>query len=211
MTSTTERRLGYAIAIICLIIGGLSYGMLPAKAPANPVRVMFTAMGGNVLFDHQAHIDNYGLECNACHHSVNASDTDAPGPCGGCHQEDSVYTSAFGENGLFDHPAHSDEFGLVCTDCHHTYTEDDPGGPEMCSDCHNREAEDEYMLGRADAFHTQCIGCHEDFGVIPGQSDCDGCHMPRPRKDAFHAQCMKCHQESGAGPAGSDCKICHGY
>ncbi len=211
MTSKNELRVGYAIGVICLLIGVVCYGALPAKAPEIPVRIMLQSMGGNVLFDHQTHSEDYGLDCEACHHSVYGSLAGAPAACGSCHRPDSVYLSALDSNGLFDHQTHSEDFGLDCIDCHHTYTEDDPGEPEACGVCHNPEAEGENMPGREAAFHEQCISCHEASEVIPGGSDCAGCHKPRPRKDAFHEQCMNCHEESGAGPGRADCKTCHGY
>ncbi len=211
MRSKNELWIGYAVAVICLLVGVFCYSILPAKPPESPLRVMFSGMGGNVLFHHQTHIADYGLACKDCHHSVIGSPTDTPDSCESCHLKESVYTPALGKNGVFDHPAHSEDYGLNCSDCHHTYAEGDSGEPEACGTCHNPESEDGSMLGRVDAFHKQCIECHEASGVTPGGSDCAECHKPRPRKDAFHDQCMNCHEDSGAGPGRADCTTCHGY
>jgi hypothetical protein len=213
MSSKNELKLVYGIAIICLIVSVLCYGPLSAKSPEEPVRLMFKTVGGNVLFDHQTHSDDYDLECMTCHHTYVQGETDNPVSCESCHQADSEFVPAMGDNGNFDHDVHSEDYGISCNDCHHNYYEEDGGEPELCSDCHEPGVSDEYMLGRTEAFHQQCIGCHEDNGVTPGQTDCASCHAPRKQLDAFHDQCINCHEDLGAGPSGSDedCKQCHGF
>jgi hypothetical protein len=211
MTSKNENLLALAIAVICLVVGVLCYGVLPAKAPDVPLRVMFHSIGGNVLFDHQTHSSAYGLECDACHHSYEEGQADMPGDCGSCHQKDSEYRMALGENGIFDHETHSEYYGLDCDACHHYYVEGEPGGLEPCGDCHMRDIDDDSILNYVDAFHQQCIGCHEDMGLTPGKADCAGCHSPRKKADAFHDQCMGCHEDMGAGPVEADCMACHGF
>ncbi len=212
MSSKNELKLVYVLAIVCLIVGIFCYN-LPAKSPEIPVRQMFKTVGGNVLFDHQAHSDEYGKDCADCHHAYNEEKGDAPDSCGSCHHADGKYIPAFGDNGKFDHDVHSDELGLSCNDCHHNYDEEDGGEPQLCSDCHEPGVEDDFMLGRTQAFHQQCIGCHEDSDVTPGKDDCAGCHEPRKTSEAFHKQCIGCHEDFGVGPSGadSDCKLCHGF
>ena len=209
MSSKNELKLVYTLAIVCLIVGVFCYSSLPAKSPESPVRLMFKTVGGNVLFDHQTHSDAYGKECIDCHHDG----ADSPGSCGECHQVDGEYIPAFGEKGIFDHDVHSMDMGLACNDCHHNYYEEDGGEPQLCSDCHEPDVEDDFMLGRTQAFHKQCIGCHEDSGVTPGADDCASCHAPRKRTEAFHEQCINCHEDFGVGPSGadSDCIKCHGF
>ncbi|MDY6971152.1 MAG: cytochrome c3 family protein [Thermodesulfobacteriota bacterium] len=76
-------------------------------------------------------------------------------------------------NVLFDHSAHAEEdgYGIECIDCHHDL-EDDMERPSACGECHEVDSED--SVNRADAFHMQCIGCHEDAGEAP--SKCAECH-----------------------------------
>jgi len=76
---------------------------------------------------------------------------------------------------LFDHKEHASEDGyaLACEDCHHMWEEDEGKKPESCGECHT--AEGEYALKRSDAFHMQCMGCHEDFGM--GPVECSECHV----------------------------------
>jgi hypothetical protein len=206
MTSKNETKLGYVIAVVCLVVGVLLYGTLPAEPPETPVRLMFQSAAGKVLFDHQIHMDRYGLSCSDCHHA-DENDSALPVSCSDCHQIEAEYVPALGAGGKFNHDAHSMDFGFDCADCHHMGTE----GASHCGDCHQRGVDDEYMPGRTQAFHGQCIGCHEDMGLTPGAGDCAGCHIPRKRAEAFHDQCMGCHENFGAGPAMDDCATCHGY
>jgi hypothetical protein len=79
-----------------------------------------------------------------------------------------------GGNILYDHKKHASEdgYGIKCKDCHHDM-EDDKSKPTACGECHKPSGED--ALRRADAFHQQCKGCHEDNGM--GPVECSGCHM----------------------------------
>ena len=76
-------------------------------------------------------------------------------------------------NVLFDHKVHTSEdgYGFGCADCHHTWEEDE-GEPEACGECHDVDGED--ALKRSDAFHQQCLGCHQDDGTAP--TECSACH-----------------------------------
>jgi len=95
---------------------------------------------------------------------------------------------------LFDHFAHTSEsaYGLACWDCHHhppdddaalmacgechATTEDAVQPPDACLECHDVEdIEDTEMPKRSDAFHAQCIECHQDFDA--GAVECAACHV----------------------------------
>ena len=78
-------------------------------------------------------------------------------------------------NVLFDHRQHASEdgYGIGCSDCHHDL-EEEGARPTPCGECHEEESEDEDVPKRSDAFHTQCIGCHEADGTAP--TKCSGCH-----------------------------------
>ena len=71
---------------------------------------------------------------------------------------------------LFTHLSHTDSYSLECLDCHHNIEDDDTYN---CSECHE-ETGDEDLLSRADAFHAQCKGCHEEYGA--GPVECNSCH-----------------------------------
>lgn len=100
---------------------------------------------------------------------------------------------------LFDHQTHSAATGyaLACLDCHHEHEGEDIGPvacglchpspnasktfPESCFDCHSdaSEIENPEIMKRSDAFHKQCIGCHEEYGKGPkaGSDNCSKCHV----------------------------------
>jgi len=69
---------------------------------------------------------------------------------------------------LFTHSGHIGNYSLDCIDCHHN---DD--GTYNCSQCHEATG-DESLPSRADAFHSQCKGCHEEGGS--GPVECNSCH-----------------------------------
>jgi hypothetical protein len=79
-----------------------------------------------------------------------------------------------GGNVLFDHKKHTSEdgYGIKCKDCHHNMG-DEGSKATACGECHTPSGED--ALRRADAFHQQCKGCHEEDGM--GPLECSGCHM----------------------------------
>lgn len=100
---------------------------------------------------------------------------------------------------LFDHQTHSSVtgYGLACFDCHHHPQDDDTAlvacgqchfpeppeegvVPENCLECHDAsDVEDSEYTKRSDAFHNQCIQCHEEFGKGPlsGSQHCSQCHV----------------------------------
>ena len=86
-----------------------------------------------------------------------------------------MFTVAAG-NVLFNHEVHTSVagYGISCGDCHHTLSEDEYADAQSCSECHDLYEGDEEVLKRADAFHVQCITCHEDFEA--GPIECTGCH-----------------------------------
>lgn len=86
-----------------------------------------------------------------------------------------MYTVAAG-NVLFNHKVHTYEtgYGLSCEDCHHELLDGESDIPQPCGECHDPTEGDEEVPKRADAFHLQCINCHEDFEA--GPADCTGCH-----------------------------------
>ncbi len=75
---------------------------------------------------------------------------------------------------LFDHQTHTADtgYGLSCEDCHHTFEED--GEALACVECHEPDLADEDVPKQVDAFHLQCIGCHEQIDA--GPIECESCH-----------------------------------
>lgn len=123
MSTQQERKRAYALAIICLVIGLISYSAFSAPTPQEPVRLMFKGTAGKVLFDHKTHSGATG-------------------------------------------------YAISCEDCHHTLPED--GEALACIECHEPESQDEDIPKRSDAFHQQCIGCHQ--AAEAGPVECAACH-----------------------------------
>ena len=128
MFTKKELKFAYVLAACLLVVGAVSYAAYTEEEPAQPRRMMFKVVAGNVLFDHQTH------------------------------------TSEFG-------------YGISCGDCHHTLSEDEYADAQSCSECHELDEGDEDVPKRADAFHQQCAGCHEDFEAGPFKEECSKCHV----------------------------------
>lgn len=212
MPDKKNLKLAYAIAGICIVAAVIAYAAASTGTPEEPVRAHFKATGQeNVLFGHMDHVDEFGYSCTACHHEIAGEIEMMAESCGTCHESGVMREPAFGEEeeGLFDHDAHSYDFGFSCTECHHEM--DDFGmDPQRCSDCHEASGSGMSQLTMGEAAHQSCIDCHDAMGG-PVEADCSSCHGPRGRTDAFHDQCMGCHEDEGKGPIEADCVGCHGF
>lgn len=148
MTSKNEVKLAYWLAAVFLVVGVLSYTAFSAKPPEEPVRMVLTASTGKVVFDHSNHTYGYGLDCSTCHHHVPEA-----------------------------------EKMRACGDCHNL--PEDGSAPQKCIDCHSdpersvtpEDFDMELVPNRADSFHLQCAGCHEQNGAGPVANDCSLCHI----------------------------------
>jgi hypothetical protein len=148
MAPKKELQLAYGLVAVLLVVGVLSYAASSAGTPEVPIRLVYKVVAGKVLFDHQTHAgaEGYALACGDCHH----------------------------------HPPYDDSALRACGDCHNLPPEDAEGMqvPEACLECHgleDPEVTETEMLGRGDAFHDQCIGCHQDYGA--GAVECAACHV----------------------------------
>jgi hypothetical protein len=89
------------------------------------------------------------------------------------HAADAGYGIACQE--CHHHPEEDDVDLRACKDCHQVPQEDQPVS-QACLDCHSDgEVDDTEMVKTSDAFHSQCIGCHEDYGE--GPQECSACHV----------------------------------
>jgi len=143
MDSKKELRIAYSLALILLIVGILSYAAFSAKAPEEPIRLMFRTSTGKVLFQHKMHasVSGFALACHDCHHHPEDNDSTIKA-CGYCHGADGEKSRVL----------------------------------QNCAQCHaSNEIEDVKLVNKADAFHSQCTGCHKDYGA--GPVECSGCHV----------------------------------
>lgn len=122
MEQKREKTIALGLAVILLVVGVICLTAFSARKPETPIRIDFKSTAGNVLFDHKAHIEDYGLDCTDCHHEFDESEQKKPQACSVCHTGDET-----GE--AFKRP---DAFHQQCIGCH----EDSGSGPVKCSDCH---------------------------------------------------------------------------
>lgn len=133
-------------------------------APARdlPLRIVLDNAGGRVLFSHNHHAEDLGLDCGDCHHD--GADPKHPEACGACHPPafDAAYVA--GHAKLF-------KSTQACSRCH-------AGAPDP--DRPTDKPDVAHVPLRADAFHAQCMNCHEQSGAGPyGEKSCSACHQQR--------------------------------
>ncbi len=141
MNRKKELRIGYGLTIALLVIGVISYTAFSAKAPKNPLRIMYKASAGNVLFDHKTHAaeSGYGILCSDCHHHPEDNDTGLttcyschkkgdnktmPKSCLDCHEADEIEGTTM-KNSM-------EAFHEQCSGCHEASKQ----GPVECGECH---------------------------------------------------------------------------
>ncbi len=147
MTPKKELKLAYALAGILLAVGILSYILSSAISSAKPSEKPLRIMFQTVTGN--------VLFNHKAHYSPEGYGIS----CQDCHH----------------HPGGDDTDYRACSDCHQG-TKGDQAPPKACLDCHDAdEIEGVEMSTSSDAAHSQCIGCHKDFGA--GPVDCNGCHV----------------------------------
>ena len=115
------------VAIACLLlIAVVSYAAFPAKAPKQPIRVVFQSIAGKVMFSHDRHLSatGYAFQCDECHHTLAPGEFDRAGSCTACHPA--------GEGGDESVLSRADALHKQCIDCHLGYDK----GPTECAQCH---------------------------------------------------------------------------
>ena len=190
MGENNKVKSAYALAVVLLIVGVVCYVTATPKIGAGeePVRRVFSGLAGDVLFDHQGHME-YESDCLVCHHH---GESDEFATCGSCHDagaQETVPTVCAdchplsGETDIYDehHLMLEDEPGsFACAACHQM--QEGEAIPVACGDCHDPDdtyyqeeaARIQMTFGKTDdAFHAQCIGCHQDMG---GPIECGECH-----------------------------------
>lgn len=148
-------------AIVALLFAGAVIGYaIPVEKQDVPARVILDNTGGRVVFAHQVHAQDYGADCEDCHHDGIEGEKSYL-PCGACHPAE------FDEQFRLNHPkAFSDQ--KACLRCHDGV----PAGPLPKDQWPDVES----IPTRGEAFHTLCMGCHEENGGPFGDDACYQCH-----------------------------------
>lgn len=134
---------------------------------------------GKLTWSHQEHVDSYSSGCTDCHHGPDIEPE--PMACNSCHGDKADGNAPALREAVHARceTCHSDLYEKKikgCTACH----EQLPGTPgatqPACATCHY-DAEAPLLPTRMEAFHGQCMGCHETAGAGPyGEKSCSRCH-----------------------------------
>lgn len=146
---------------------------------------------------HDKHATELGLSCADCHHKDAAIEPE-PQNCADCH-ESGAPSGRKAEPGT--PPNLADAVHARCMTCHedlfqagekgcaacHTLRSVRENLPKTgrvklnplyadCAVCHGKGAQ-KLILGSMDAYHKNCMGCHEKLGTGPyGKKSCSQCH-----------------------------------
>lgn len=84
---------------------------------------------------------------------------------------------------VFNHDSHNQKAQLYdCSICHHVYKNGERVPRAMsvgqkCSDCHQVKGNNENKIGLMNAYHKQCIECHQTKNK--GPMACGECHVKK--------------------------------
>ncbi len=142
-----------------------------------------TLVGLSEKWSHEDHFGYASDDCQACHHGEDIEPS--PQACRDCHSPEGAAAKIPLREAVHARcePCHADKFEAKltgCADCHELKRADKSlaeGAPAAnfpaCASCHFT------MPARMDAFHQNCMGCHEKVGKGPAGADqCKQCHTP---------------------------------
>ncbi|NDV19431.1 cytochrome C [Pseudodesulfovibrio sp. JC047] len=136
----------------------------------------------SLIFDHEAH-EEYASDCAECHHGTDIEPE--PQKCSNCHEDtdenDLISMREAGHTSCAN--CHEDMFDQGLSSCKSCHTEVDmteyDGDYSSCESCHEADPR-ELVLPHMNAFHDQCMSCHEEMGAGPyGPDNCNQCHISR--------------------------------
>ncbi len=134
---------------------------------------------GRLTYNHQDHADQYASACTDCHHGT---DIEAePGACNQCHGDVADGKTPSLREAVHAKCAscHADMYEKKtagCKDCHEVLPGKAEGAQPACNSCHY-ETEGVPLPNTMEAFHGQCMQCHEQAGAGPfGEKSCTRCH-----------------------------------
>jgi len=114
---------------------------------------------GEAVFPHQKHIDEFQIECKACHHETDAAEL------------------------KFHHEDYFDDFWIDCKICHHE-KEAAKLQAQACSKCHRtlpKDIADETLSAKV-VIHKSCWECHAADKGVETSKNCKFCHYgPRTK------------------------------
>ena len=143
-----------------------------------------TMMGLSEKWSHDDHFTYAGDNCQACHHDEDVEPS--PQACRNCHAPGGAAAKVSLREAVHAkcESCHADKFTAKlsgCADCHALKRADKSladGAPAenfpACASCHFT------MPARMEAFHQNCIACHDQAKKGPGSGadKCNQCHTP---------------------------------
>lgn len=200
-------------ALLILAVGGY---LLPEKSEPLPNRILMNNTAGRVVFDHGAHAEKLGIECQTCHHDAlkagqagqnckschglefdasfkGHSYTMAPSTCATCHH-------MMLSQKKWGHSRHAKDLNIECTACHHGPQIE--ATPQNCANCHDRKTDMGPILSLKNAVHTRCASCHDEAFKEGSMASCTSCHTATASRDV---------QKQGKLPKSAlvPCSTCH--
>lgn len=124
-----------------------------SEAQEMPLERTFPSSVGEVVFRHQMHIQDFGVACEACHHSINAKKLNTP------------------------HPDYLKSASTKCELCHDESKRINQK-PYVCSECHRpnpMNIADETLSAKV-VIHKQCWKCHPVGTGKEASAICEKCH-----------------------------------
>lgn len=127
MREKLKQSVPIALILILALIGIIGYS---TEKNAAPLRVWFKTKGGDVVYSHETHVQDYGLDdCRVCHHTIEEDSMPDGSKCRTCHQPGTMY-----ENLCEDRAPHTQCIGAQCVGCHTEMGRDE----KDCSLCHRQ-------------------------------------------------------------------------
>jgi len=126
----------FLIILALLVVSSLAVslkavaGEEKAAVCSGPDDLVLPASNGDVAFPHKKHVDEFGVACTTCHHTVKEGETPKSCSSEGCHSEASE-------------PKTRDAFHQQCyKGCHKEKNRDEgKAAPTKCSQCHIKKTE----------------------------------------------------------------------
>lgn len=134
---------------------------------------------GSLVYSHDDHAEDYTSDCAECHHEPDIEPE--PGACNQCHgdQDDGDIPSLRDAVHSTCENCHADMYEEKldgCNECHELLPGKAEGKQPTCNSCHY-DQDDIPLLLRMDAFHDQCMNCHQEENKGPfGDDSCSSCH-----------------------------------
>ena len=167
-----------------------------------------------LIFSHQYHVDEEGLDCVDCHEGAEESDTGLDNllpdmeVCADCHDVDDDDTC----NNCHTDPDNPREIVRIDTYSQMFSHQRHVDGALTCEQCHAEVAQKTDVLPVILPTMVACLDCHESHGV---DEECAVCHTPNDRLtplnhagDFLHAHSDLARSEAPM-VAGKTCQTCH--